>query len=178
MTLGEFARLPEDTSRRYELQEGVLLVTPRPIRSHQLAAQRLAQQFDAQLPREWESVLEMEVMVRGGDLPIVRVPDLVVTRVGGPEARLAASDVLLAVEIVSPGSRNLDSVLKPFEYARAGISHYWLIDLAAGEPTLAAFWQGPDGYSSGTALTGIATLDAPVPVRVDLPALVARRDRR
>lgn len=106
MTLDEWIALPEDNTSRYELQEGVLLASPRPARRHQLAAQRLSQQFDGQLPANWESVLDLEVIARAERPPIVRVPDVVVTRVGGPDDRLAASDVLLAVEIIFPGSRN------------------------------------------------------------------------
>jgi len=51
MTLDEWTALPEDNTYRYELQEGVLLVSPRAARRHQLAAQRLAQQLDRQLLR-------------------------------------------------------------------------------------------------------------------------------
>lgn len=42
MTLDEFVALPEDNAYRYELQEGVLVVSPRALRKHQLAAFRLA----------------------------------------------------------------------------------------------------------------------------------------
>jgi Putative restriction endonuclease len=92
MTLDEWVALPEDNAYRYELQEGVLLVSPRAARRHRLAAQRLSQQLDGQLPVDWESVLDMEMVVRAEYPPIVRVPDMVVTRVGGPEDRLAASN--------------------------------------------------------------------------------------
>ncbi len=94
MPLDEWVALPEDNSYRYELQEGVLPVSPRPGRRHQLAAQRLSQQLDEQLPVGWERVLGMEVVVRAENPPIVRVPDVVVTRVGGPADRLVAADVL------------------------------------------------------------------------------------
>jgi hypothetical protein len=53
--------------------------------------------------------------VRAEHPPIVRVPDLVVTKIGAADRRLIASDVLLAVEIISPGSRNVDLHLVPFD---------------------------------------------------------------
>jgi Putative restriction endonuclease len=42
---------------------------------------------------------------------------------------LRASDVLVVVEIASPGSQRLDHVVKRHEYADAGIGHYWIVDL-------------------------------------------------
>jgi Uma2 family endonuclease len=35
---------------------------------------------------------------------------------------------VLVVEIVSPGSRGTDHVMKLHEYAKAGIENYWIID--------------------------------------------------
>lgn len=121
MTLDEWTALPEDNTYRYELQEGVPLVSPRPSPQHQQAAYRLARQFDDQLPAGWDFHLDVEVVVRAEHPPIVRVSDLVVAKLGAADAGLAASDVLLAVQLISPGSRNVDLHLKPFEYADAGI---------------------------------------------------------
>ena len=83
MTRDEWVALPEDNTYRYELQEGVLLVSPRVSRRHRLAAQRLSQQLDGQLPVDWESVLDMEMVVRAEYPPIVRVPDMVLVSSGG-----------------------------------------------------------------------------------------------
>jgi Uma2 family endonuclease len=38
---------------------------------------------------------------------------------------------VLVDEIVSPGSRRTDRVTKAYEYAKAGIEHYWIVDLDA-----------------------------------------------
>ncbi|MFF5176200.1 Uma2 family endonuclease [Micromonospora sp. NPDC000089] len=38
------------------------------------------------------------------------------------------TDVLLVVEIVSPGSEGIDTVTKRSEYAAAGIPRYWVVD--------------------------------------------------
>jgi Uma2 family endonuclease len=45
--------------------------------------------------------------------------------------RVDPSDVVLVVEIVSPGSRRTDRVMKAYEYAKAGIEYYWIVDLDA-----------------------------------------------
>ncbi|MGH3942018.1 MAG: Uma2 family endonuclease [Pseudonocardiaceae bacterium] len=177
MTLEEWAALPEDNTYRYELQEGVLLVSPRPALRHQQAAYRLARQLDEQLPSGWDFLLDVEVVVRVAYPPIVRVPNLVVTKVGAGDQRLAASDVLLAVEIISPGSRNVDLHLKPCEYAEAGIAHYWLVDLDPPAPSITVFHLGApgDGYLESPARAGELITTAPFTLRIDIPALVAPR---
>jgi Uma2 family endonuclease len=177
MTLDEFIALPEDNSARYELQQGVLVVSPRSSRPNQLAVHRLAIQLDAQMPPEWESIIDFEVVVRPTEPAILRVPDLLVTRVDGPSARVGASDVLLAVEIISPGSRNVDLHLKPVEYAEAGIPHYWLVDLEPPAPTITVFGLGApgDGYVESRTATGELVVSEPFGIRIDIDALVARR---
>jgi Uma2 family endonuclease len=59
------------------------------------------------------------------DPDIVVIPDRVFE---GRPARVPATDVVLVVEIVSPGSRGTDHVMKLDEYAKAGIEHYWIVD--------------------------------------------------
>ena len=177
MTLDEFVALPEDNSARYELQEGILVVSPGSTRLNQLAAHRLSNQLDAQLPADWESVIDFEVIVRHADPAILRVPDVLVTPVGGPEKRVEAADVLLAVEIVSPGSRNVGLHLKPYEYAEAGIPHYWVVDLDPPSPSITAYGLGApgDGYEESQTATGELVVEEPFGIRIDIDALVARR---
>jgi Uma2 family endonuclease len=45
--------------------------------------------------------------------------------------RCGADPSALAIEIVSLGSRDTDRVMKAYEYAQAGIEHYWIVDLDA-----------------------------------------------
>ncbi|MGH3853296.1 MAG: Uma2 family endonuclease [Pseudonocardiaceae bacterium] len=171
MTLDEWVALPEDNSCRYELQAGVLLVSPRPAPQHQQAAYRLARQFDEQLPAGWDFFLDVEVVVRAVHPPIVRVPDLLVTKAGAAGNRLAASDVLLAVEVMSPGSRNVDLHLKSYEYADAGIPHYWLVDLDPPAPSITVFHLGAPGerYVEGPATAGQLHTTVPFELRIDIP---------
>lgn len=177
VTLEEYIALPEDNSARYELQEGVLVVSPRAVRAHQLCALRLSVQLDAQLPTDSESILDFEVVVRAEDPAIVRVPDVVVTGTDGPQSRLAAGDVLLAVEILSPGSRNVDQHLKLFEYADAGIPHYWIVDLDPPTPTITVYGMGApgEGYAESQTAAHELVVAEPFPLRIDIDALVARR---
>lgn len=181
MTLDEWIALPEnEETRRHELQEGILQVTAQPTRKHQLAALRLAKQLDAQLTLDWDLVPEMEVVLRADFPPTVRVPDMVVTRVDGPDQRLAASDVLLAVEIISPGSRKVDTHLKSFEYADAGIANYWLVDLDPPAPSITVFHLGApgDGYIEAPAVAGMLDTTAPFELHIDIESLVTPRGAR
>jgi Uma2 family endonuclease len=41
---------------------------------------------------------------------------------------LTIADLLLVLEIVSPGSAAMDEVVKRREYAAAGIPRYWLVE--------------------------------------------------
>ena len=43
-------------------------------------------------------------------------------------ARVDVADVLLAIEVIAEGTRRTDRVTKLFEYAEAGIEHYWIVD--------------------------------------------------
>lgn len=119
-----------------------MVISPKPAKRHQRALVALAVELHGQLPDEWEVVPQFEVVVRAEDPATVRVPDLVVVRVDCPSARAMAADVLIAVEIISPESRNVDTRLKPFEYADAGIPHYWLVDLDPPVPTITVFGLG------------------------------------
>lgn len=129
------------------------------------------------MPLEWESVLDFEVVVRPTEPGIMRVPDVLVTRVVGPHQRLAAAEVLLAAEIMSPGSRNVDQFLKPVEYADAGIPHDWLIDLEPPRPSITVFGLGAPGggYRESQTATGVLVVAEPFALRIDIDALVARR---
>jgi Uma2 family endonuclease len=58
-----------------------------------------------------------------------RIPDLIVWRKAQTDGVwLPVADVLLVVEIISPGSEATDTVTKRAEYASADIPQYWTVD--------------------------------------------------
>jgi Uma2 family endonuclease len=177
MTLDEWDALPEDNSAHYELQEGVLVVSPKPAKRHQLAVTRLASQMERQLPVDWDAVADFEVVVQAEGPATVRAPDLVVVHAESPQNRVTAGDVLLAVEIISPGSRKIDTHMKPFEYAEAGIPHYWVVDLDPPAPSITVYGLGApdDGYVESQTATGMLIIQQPFEMRIDIRALVDRR---
>jgi Uma2 family endonuclease len=121
-------------------------------------------------------VTDSEVLLTYEPLTI-RAPDVIVISselVDSDEPRCDASDVLLAVEILSTGTRRVDRVLKFSEYAEAGIPQYWIVDL--DDPTSLLAYVLVDGsYELSGEHTGKAALDvAGHPVSIDLPALTQR----
>ena len=174
--LDDWDALPPDPTRRYELSEGVLLVTPRPTALHQRAGFRLAGLLDQQLPGELSALTEAEVVIDEGPPATVRVPDVIVvpTSVADADpARVRACDVRLAVEILSPGTARTDRTTKLFEYADAGIPSYWILDLRP-PATVTAHLLVDGDYEIVADGTGPFVLTEPAPVRITVPALVVR----
>jgi Uma2 family endonuclease len=174
LTLDEYDALPPEESDHHEIANGILIAVPRPPREHQQALAELAISVDRQVPMGWECVIAFEVVVRAGDPLVLRVPDLVVVPTGGPQQRVPATDVRLAVEILSDETRAIDLHVKASEYAEAGIPHYWVVDLDPPAPTITVFGLGApgDGYRESQTATGELVVSEPFPLRIDIDALV------
>ena len=179
LTLEQWDALELDPTRRWELSEGTLTMSPRPQLWHQRISKRLTRLLDDHLPDGLEAIPEIEVITRAAFPPSVRDPDIVVV----PErvfehrpARVAATDVVLVVEIVSPGSRGTDHVMKLHEYAAAGIAHYWIVDPEApADDRFLAYRLDGDIYRRVTALdAGRVRLNEPVTMDFLLEDLTGR----
>lgn len=181
LTLDDWADLPTDSSRRFELVEGVLVATPRPAVLHQLAIVRLCAALQERLPDELVAVGEMEVVVASGattGAATVRVPDVIVVPTAVAEqnpARVAAPDVVVAVEVVSPGTKVTDRVTKPVEYAEAGIPGYWIVDLDPPAVTMTAHLLVDGAYEITAEGDGVLRLITPIEVMIDLRRLTDLR---
>jgi Uma2 family endonuclease len=174
LTLEEFIELPEDNSHRYELQEGVLIVSPRATTFHQRVVFHLMMALRRQLPQGWGVIDDIEVVTQPGFPASVRVPDVVIAdkeAVDGDLPRFDSNQVLVAVEVISPGSRQIDTLVKPHEYADAGIPHYWVIDLDEPLSRVEYHLAGDFGYQEAPAVTGVFETSAPFPIRLDLTEL-------
>lgn len=179
MTLDQFLELPVDNAYRYELADGELQVNARPAQPHLRAAHRLVSQLNEQLPAGLEAFAEPDVVIKADRVKgRVRIPDVVVTpSEWRDERRLAAEEVLLAVEIISPGSWREDLFVKPVEYAEAGIPHLWIISLADGPTTLAQYRlvDGDRHYRQLGPLNGTVSLSSPWSLTVELDSLARPR---
>ena len=79
--------------------------------------------------------------------------------------------MLVAIEVISPGSRQTDTVTKRSEHAEATIEHYWIVELGPPVTLTALRLAGEFGYRESPAITGTFTTSAPVPLRLDLDAV-------
>ena len=179
LTLEQWDALELDPTRRWELSEGTLTMSPRSQLWHQRISKRLTRLLDDHLPDGLEALPEIEVITRAAFPPSVRDPDIVVVpdRVFEHRpARVAATDVVLIVEIVSPGSRGTDHVMKLHEYAAAGIAHYWIVDPdAPADDRFLAYRLDGDIYRRVTALdAGRVRLNEPVTMDFLLEDLTGR----
>jgi len=135
LTIAEYAEFGENERGRYELQEGRLVMSPNPASDHMIALARMFAQLEGQLPARYRVVPDVDLdlqLAPPGQPGWPRRPDLViVTQTALERMRLdggllRAEDTKVVVEIVSPGSRRTDNVIKRGEYAGAGIDHYWI----------------------------------------------------
>ena len=167
LSLDDWRALGEDTSQRYELVEGVLLMSPSPRLEHQDALTELVVQLSAQRHPGFRITLDSDVILQAATPPTVRRPDLMLRRADA-KTPLTAADVILAIEILSPGTRRMDLVMKRSEYADAGIEHYWIVD--PDDHTMEAL-RLVDGAYVGDHVTGTFTTTTPFPLTIDLDAL-------
>ncbi|TDB71538.1 Uma2 family endonuclease [Micromonospora sp. KC723] len=125
-TLEDLLALP-DNAPRVELVDGVIQVTPSPTLGHQEIAGLLWLWLRSHAPAQLRATQSVGV---GLSPNTSRQPDVLLCHAGLPadRSRLRPADVVLAVEIVSPGTRRVDRFAKPGEYAAAGIPFYWRIE--------------------------------------------------
>ena len=179
-TVAEYAALGEIESGYAELQEGHLIMSPSPTHPHNRAVYRLMRQIEDQLPRGFELSHDIDVdlelaepdqpgFVRRPDLVIIR--DEAVSRVEREGGLFRASDIVLIVEIVSPGSRRTDYTIKRAEYADAGIPNYWIVDLKPPASLVACHLAGEFGYRDSAEVTEEFTTSAPFPLTVRIDKL-------
>ena len=179
LTVADYLALPE-TDERFELQGGSLVMSPSPKPRHQDAMFWLVERLRMQLPQQFRvtGAVDVDLALAQPDAPgFVRAPDVVVATLDGVQrveresGVLRASDVVLAVEILSPGSARIDRTLKRAEYADAGIPHYWLVDISDRPSLVACHLAGEFGYADASPVTGVFVTDAPFPIRIDLDQL-------
>jgi Uma2 family endonuclease len=179
-TLYDLDALPED-GKRFELGDGWLTeLSPSPWHDH--AADRLKD-----ILKQAASRAGAEVYVAGGPNDIstpagVRKPDaFVVPRdvaraaIEGKVRTYYASDLLLVAEVISPrgGSEQVDRVRKVGEYARAGISWYWIVDLEP-EPkvTVLALRDGAYALEAEIRAGHLLTVSQPFEISFDPGSLI------
>ncbi|MEJ7759589.1 MAG: Uma2 family endonuclease [Gemmatimonadaceae bacterium] len=118
-----------DDGNRYELLEGILLVTPAPSNMHQVVATRLVYMLmDALDGGRLAQVVAVGAIQRGKTTQLQ--PDILVSPASFPPGTHWGdiSGWWLAVEVISPSSRIYDREVKRAAYLALGVEEYWLVD--------------------------------------------------
>jgi len=127
-TIADLERFPND-GNRYELLDGVLIVTPSPSNAHQIVVNRLVFRLtQALLPQRSAQVVGPGAIVLPPKTQLQ--PDILVY-----PARYAVDirwdeidEHWLAVEVLSRSSRVYDREIKRDAYIALGVQEVWLVD--------------------------------------------------
>jgi len=160
-------QLPDD-NLKYEILDGLLLVSPSPIPRHQRAIFRLGRILDDACPADLE--LFIAPLDWRPDERTSLEPDLLVVAKDRIGERNIRENPAIVVEVLSPCSRRFDRLLKFGRYAEASIPQYWIVD--PGRPSVEVY----DLDDQGTyRLTASAEGDAQVEVVAPLDVTVTPR---
>lgn len=161
-TVDHLDAMPE-TNIRYELTDGALTVSPSPSNLHQVVCSVLWMALTEQAPEDLIVTQGVEIRF---DRQLTRIPDVLVVRTEEPRRHwFTPSEVLLAVEVESPGSHLEDRALKPALYAQHGIPSFWRVTTAP--PRITTHALAGDGYRPGDT-TARVVVDEPFPIDLDL----------
>jgi hypothetical protein len=166
--------LPETPEALIEVFNGSLLLSPRPSTRHQRVLRELTFRLHrAARSAGFEALPEIN-LVLGENLAI---PDIVVvSNPGEDHVWVNADDVVLAVEIVSPGSKRHDTVVRPGAYAEAGIGHFMRVEFPESGPMITLHELVKDVYQP-IVMTPAGTtfvMREPFPFEIDPAELVER----
>ncbi len=142
-TVEEVQAFPSD-GNRYELIDGELLVSPSPSWTHQEGVLQLA--FRLMVYVKANPVAHIFVApadVVYGTRTVVEPDVFAVPLVGGrkPKTWAEAGRLLLAIEVLSPGTARADRTLKRRLYQRQNVPEYWIVDV---DGRLVERWQPGD----------------------------------
>jgi Uma2 family endonuclease len=163
-TVGDLELMPDD-GRRYELLDGVLIVSPRPRILHQEVAFQLAMHLSSVCPPELRVIPEPAVqltMITEFD------PDIVVIRQEHIRAAKVTEPPLLIVELRSPSTALIDLNRKKAAYEKFGVPSYWIVDPDPDRPELTVFELGPSGYAEAGRVSGTIPFPALKPFPVEI----------
>jgi Uma2 family endonuclease len=179
-TVDDVRKLPEDEFHRYEIDDGVLIVSPRPSSPHQAASYRITRLLDDAIEAAGLdlAVIQEVDTVTGHRGDWLKVPDVLVVTGDAFDAQpqeYDVADVVLAVEISgSRQSRNRDFGEKLSAYADVGIENYWIVELYP-VPRTTAFALKDGRYEELAVFDDLHLLARPFPVEIDPSRLLNRR---
>jgi Uma2 family endonuclease len=163
-TVDDLERMPDD-GRRYELVDGVLMVSPAPTVPHQVVQLQLGIVLQASCPADLGVVPGPGVRM-SDDTELI--PDLVVVDKDQLTARRVTRAPLLAVEIQSSSTALFDLNTKKAVYERFSIGSYWIVVPEADQPELIALELRDGRYEEVTHVIGRQSFQARQPFAVEI----------
>jgi len=142
-TRADLEQTPDD-GRRYELIDGVMVVSAAPGLRHQNAVLELAVQLRIACPADFRVVAGPFGVALAGDTELQ--PDIIVGRRSDFTEREIVTPALV-VEVLSPSTRLFETHVKRARFERAGIPSYWIVDPISrpAEAALVVWELGEDG---------------------------------
>jgi len=173
-TVDDLFNLP-DLPPHTELIDGSLIFVSPQRKFHSLAMHLLDNGLRRTVPNDLRVRREMAVVLSPRTAP---EPDISVVRAEADGTqyltRYEAADLVLAVEVVSPDSEERDRDTKPHKYARAGIPHFWRVEMSGEEDRPVVYVYELDPTTMVYAVTGIHhdQLKLSVPFHIDIDLTV------
>jgi len=161
----DLERMPDD-GRRYELVDGMLIVSPAPNMPHQRVATVLSLLLESACPGDLV-VFGSPVNVRFS-LRSALEPDVCVARIEDARGLRLEQTPLLAAEVLSPDSVLRDLNLKKAAYEQFGIPSYWVVDPDLDRPSLRAFELDGGSYVEVAHVSGSDAFRARKPFDVEI----------
>jgi Uma2 family endonuclease len=164
LTRADLESLPTDDGHRYELIDGVLLVSPGPRHGHQTVLGNLHLLMRQSCPVHLQVLFAPFAVALSEDTEVQ--PDLLVAPRSQFTDRELPGAPLLAVEVLSPSTRRVDLLLKRDRFQSAGVPSYWLVD--PDEPAVTVLELRDGVYEQVAHVTGdeVCEVLLPFPVRL------------
>ena len=164
LTVADMEDMPDDEFR-YELDEGMLIVSPARSLPHQIAITQLAFVLKTACPPGLLVVAGPGVNINKFQH---RVPDLVVIRRESVTPMFLTEPPLLAVKVASLRTRVYDWGRKRDVYERFGIRSYWIVDLGQDKPSLTVLELRRGRYTEAARVVGDDAFSAVCPFPVTI----------
>jgi Uma2 family endonuclease len=174
MTAAEFLSLGE-TAERYELIDGVVVMSPSPVSRHQIVIASLIAECYGCRPQAGRIVVIPDMSTEVGARTVYE-PDLSVFLPGRVTRSVASvgEPADLIIEVLSPASGNHDLTRKRDDYQVFGVGEYWVIDPG---PVAAKVWRrGRSGFVGPEEHAGLVECRSIPGLKIDLAQVRADAD--
>jgi Uma2 family endonuclease len=166
LTIDDLDLLPDD-GNRYELDDGLLVVSPSPALKHQLVLHRISVTLDKWCPPGFAVLPGLGVEISRIQY---RVPDLIVVPFSDVDFddKTATKPPLLAIEVASPSTAIYDRNRKKDVYEGFGIASYWIIQPDLDKPSIITFELDRGEYRVAAEVSGNDTFRAVKPFACEI----------